>query len=81
MILTSLRKLYENKQKKSYPTFWGTVEAVSRQNKRKKRDVANLLRSLMAKDCVKQDSVTLDGKKIKTVTVDWKKCKILGYWE
>ncbi len=81
LILASLRALYDNRQKKSYPTFWGTVEAVSRQNRLPKKEVTAMLRSLISKDCILQTKAEVGGKSIKTISVDWKKCKILGYWE
>ena len=82
MILTSLKNLSENKQKKLYPTFRGTVEAVSRHNRKRVREVTKLLRELMNKECITQTQTKLDGgKTIKTLKVDWQKCKVLGYWE
>lgn len=81
MILTSLRSLSENKQKKSYPSFKGTVTAVSRHNHVPARAVTSALRELMNKECITQQTVQLDQASVKTLRVDWQKCKILGYWE
>ena len=81
MILTSLRNLSENKQKRSYPSFKGTVSAVSRHNRIPARVVTSALRELIKKECITQESVKLDDAKINTLKVDWQKCKILGYWE
>lgn len=82
MILMSLRQLQENKQKKALPTFWGTVEAVARQNGTKRKDVAEAMRSLMKKGCVSQRKEKApDGKDVKILVVDWKQCKIRGVWE
>jgi uncharacterized LabA/DUF88 family protein len=82
MILSSLKNLSENKQKKSYPTFRGTVDSVARYNRKRTSVITKLLRELMNKGCITQVQTTLDdGKKIKTLKVDWQKCKILGYWE
>ena len=81
MILTSLRNLSENKQKKSYPSFKGTVTAVSRYNRIPARVVTSALRELIKKECVSQETVKLDDAEINTLKVDWQKCKILGYWE
>lgn len=81
-ILTALRALNDNKQKKSYPTFWGTVEAVSRSQRLKRAEVAGALRSLMANGCILQGEVKApDGKTVKILQVDWKTCKIRGVWE
>lgn len=81
LILNSLRALHENKEKKTYPTFRGTVDAVSRKNRMRKGEVADLLQSMISKEIITQGSVKLGGKNIKTISVDWKKAKILGYWE
>ena len=81
MILTSLRNLSENKQKRSYPSFKGTVSAVSRYNRIPARVVTSALRELIKKECITQESVKLDDAEINTLKVDWQKCKILGYWE
>jgi uncharacterized LabA/DUF88 family protein len=82
LILGNLRQLQDNKAKKSYPTFWATVEAVARQNTLKRRDVANALRYLIAQGCISQyEAKPEKGKTIKALTVDWKKAKILGVWE
>ncbi len=81
LILSSLRALRDDRLKKSYPTFFGTINAVSRQNHLPRREVSALLRKLMAKDCIKQTQTEVDGKKIKTISVDWKKCRILGFWD
>lgn len=81
-ILTSLRQLQENKQKKALPTFWGTVEAVARQGGNKRKEVAEAMRTLMKQGCVSQKKEKApDGKEVKVLTVDWKQCKIRGVWE
>ncbi len=82
MILGNLQLLQESKDKKRYPTFWATVEAVARQNRLKRSEVADALRALIEKGCVQQQEVAPEpGKTIKALTVDWKKSKILGVWE
>ncbi len=81
-ILGNLRQLQDNKAKKSYPTFWATVEAVARQHTIKRREVADALRTLIAKGCISQYEAKPEaGKTIKALAVDWKKAKILGVWE
>jgi hypothetical protein len=77
----SEKRLSENKQKKSYPSFKGTVTAVSRHNHVPARAVTSALRELMNKECITQQTVQLDQASVKTLRVDWQKCKILGYWE
>lgn len=82
MILTSLRQLQENKQKKALPTFWGTVEAVARQNGCQRKEIAEAMRALMQMGCVSQRKEKApDGKEVKILAVDWKQCKIRGVWE
>ena len=82
LILENLKLIQDSKDKKRYPTFWATVEAVSRQNRLKRSEVTDALRSLMEKGCVSQAEVSPEpNKTIKTLTVDWKKCRLLGIWE
>ncbi len=83
MILTNLKYLEEKKSKrKTYPTFWATVEAVCRINKQKRKIIAQALRDMLKKGYVNQKDVTLDdGKKIVSIYPDWKKCKNEGIWE
>lgn len=82
MILSSLRILYENKQKRSYPTFKGTVTAVSRYNRLHAREVTSALRELIKNECITQERITVDkGVELNVLKVDWQKCKVLGYWE
>ena len=82
LILRNLKYLEENKAKKSYPTFWATVESVSRFNKLRRKDVAEALRSMIEKGYVLQKEVDFgDGKKIQALSVDWKKCRSGGITE
>lgn len=80
-ILNSLKALSDNRQKKSYPSFKGTVTAVSRYNRIPARIVTSALREMMQKECITQETVELDNGTIRVLKVDWQKCKILGYWE
>lgn len=81
-ILKNLKFLKENKAKKAYPTFWATVEAVSRLHNLKRKTVAEALRSMLEKGYITQKEVNFSAeKKIQTLTVEWKKCRSLGIWE
>ncbi len=77
MIVKNLRYLEENsKSKKTYPTFWATVENVSRINKVKRKSIAEALKRMLEKGYVKQKEIDFgQGKKIQTITVDYKKCR------
>ena len=81
MILASLNALKEAKQNKAYPTFKGTVTAVSRQNRVSSRLITSRLKELMSMNCISKEKKSIDGKNVKILTVDWKKCRLLGYWE
>ena len=82
MILSALKRLQENKGKRALPTFWGTVEAVSREHHLKRREVAEAMRALMKLECISQSTQKLpDGKTVKLLIVDWKTCKVRGVWE
>lgn len=72
MILKSLKHLYEkNKNKKVRATFWQTVEAVSKQNKVGKEEVADALRSLIAKGYVYQVKESDKPDSIRVLKVNW----------
>lgn len=79
LILKNLKYLEENKAKKSYPTFWATVESVSRFNRIRRKDVATALHSMIDKGYVVQKEVDFGGGKIiQSISVDWKKCRADG---
>lgn len=85
-IISSLKSLTDKnskkkKEKKSYPTFWATVEAVSRKNKIDKGYVTKVLRDLMEKGYVYQRSAKVSAvKTIKVLNVNWDKAKADGVW-
>ena len=81
MILKNLKYLEENKSKKTYPTFWATVETVSRLNKVKRKQLAEALKEMIDKGYINQKKITLGSKSIQSISVDWKKCRNLGIWE
>ncbi len=82
MILKNLKYLEANKAKKSYPTFWATVEAVSRLNKIKRKEAAEALRIMIEKEYIIQKEVNFGaGKKIQSLSADWRKCRASGIWE
>jgi len=87
LILTSLKPLTENKGKKkgkgkrSYPTFWATVEAVSRKNKLHKGYVTTALRKLIEENYVFQKQTRINPvKSIKVLGVNWDAAKKDGIW-
>ena len=69
LILRNMKYLKDKNAVKSgkyYPTFWPTVEMVSRLNKLKKKDVAEALRKMIAKGYIVQLAEKMsDGKTIK----------------
>ena len=72
LILKSLKALQEkNKNKKVRATFWQTVEAVSKSNKKNKEEVAKALRHLIAKGYVYQVKETNKPDSIKILKVKW----------
>lgn len=82
LILKNLKYLEDNKAKKSYPTFWATVESVSRFNKLRRKDVADALHSMIEKGYIIQKEVDFGNDKIiQTLTVDWRKCRNDGITE
>ena len=82
MILRNMKYLKDKNSSsngKYYPTFWPTVEMVSRLNKLKKKDVAEALRKMISKGYIIQLSEKLpDGKVIKYLSVKWNKCESDG---
>lgn len=84
-ILSSLKPLTEKtnrkKGKRSFPTFWATVEAVSRKNKIDKGYVTKTLRKLMDEGYIYQKSVKVSAvKTIKVLNVNWDSVKKDGIW-
>ncbi len=85
-ILSSLRPLTEKngkkkKGKRSYPTFWATVEAVSRKNGIEKGYVTMALRKLMEDGYIYQKSAKVSAvKTIKVLNVNWDSVKKDGIW-
>lgn len=75
MILKNLKYLEMNNRgkKKLYPTFWGTVEAVSSYYNINKDMVTKALRELIDRNYIYQTEEKIDAKKsIKVLNVDWK---------
>ena len=85
-ILSSLKTITDKnnknkKGKKSYPTFWATVEVVSRKNKIDKGYVTKALRKLMEEGVVFQKSVKVSAvKTIKVLNVNWDSAKKNQMW-
>ncbi len=81
-ILKNLQYLENNSAKKTYPTYWATVDAVSKFNDLKRKEVAESLRLMIAKKYIIQKEVCFGPKKkIQSLSVDWKKCRTDGIWE
>ncbi|MHB1150876.1 MAG: NYN domain-containing protein [Eubacteriales bacterium] len=74
MILKNLKYLEVNNRgkKKLYPTFWGTVDAVSSYYNANKDTVTKALRELIDRNYIYQTEEKIDAKKsIKVLNVDW----------
>ncbi len=83
-ILTSLKPLIEKNNKKgkrSYPTFWATVEAVSRKNRIDKGYVTKAMRKLMEDGYIYQKKAKVSPvKTIKVLSVNWESAKKDEIW-
>ena len=84
-IFSSLKPLTEKnskqKGKKSFPTFWATIEAVSRKNKIDKGYVTKAMRKLMEDGYITQKSAKVSAvKTIKVLNVNWDSVKKDGLW-
>ena len=80
MILKNLDYLEEQNEKreadeakKALPTFWGTVEVVARLNRADKKLILKSMQYLLEKGYVTQNSVEIDDKNVKVLSVDWDK--------
>ena len=85
-ILKNLKPLTEKnnnkKGKRSYPTFWATVEAVSRKNKIDKGYVTKAMRKLMEEGYVFQKKAKVSAvKTIKVLDVNWDSVKKDGLFD
>lgn len=80
LILGNLRALEaQSKKKKVYPTFWATVEAVSRYQHADKKKVTEAMRKLIDKKVIFQKQEKISAiKSIKTIHVDWSEAKKQG---
>ena len=75
-ILRSLSAVYDKKKqkkKKPCPTFWATVEAVSRNEKIPRNEVADALRTLVAGGYVYQVKEKIGSDTVKVLRVNWQK--------
>lgn len=83
MILKNLKYLKDNatKEKKVRPTFWATVETVSRLNQTKRDPILKAMRNMIQKGYLYQTSDKIDSSKsVKILNVDWEKCRKDGIW-
>ena len=71
LILKSLKLLEEKHKGKTRATFWQTVEAVAKSNKKNKEEVARSLRQLISKGVVYQVKETNKPDSIKILKVNW----------
>jgi len=72
LILQSLKNLQDrNKQKRSKPTFWATVEMVSKTNNLEREEVAEALRILMRGGYVYQGKIKTANGEMKILKVNW----------
>lgn len=80
LILRNLRNLKEKSgNKKTFPTFWATVEAVSRHNNVSKNTATEAMRKLIDKEIVYQTQAKINPmKSIKVINVNWDEAKKLG---
>ena len=82
MILKSIRNIQDRHGKqRARVTFWGTVEAVSKNNGVEKSDIAETLRKLLEKEYMRQVFIRAGTKKIKVISVNWDKCRKDGLIE
>lgn len=75
-ILRSLSMVYDKKKqkkKKPCPTFWATVESVSRNEKIPRDEVADALRTLVAGGYVYQVKEKINSDTVKVIRVNWQK--------
>lgn len=67
------RQRDEENRQAALPTFWGTVEVVSRLNHVERKCILDSMHYLLSKGYVYQESVQIDDKDVKTLRVDWEK--------
>ena len=76
--MRSLSNVYDKnkgKKKKPCPTFWATVESVSRYEGIPRNDVADALRTLMAGGYVFQTKEKINSDVVKVLRVNWQKAR------
>lgn len=90
MIIRNLRHVEENNEKikdskklKSFPTFWGTIEAATRYNNADKNTLVKAMRAMISKGYLFQSHERVSSqssKKVKVLNIDWPKVKRDGIW-
>lgn len=74
MILRNLKNLNAKKgNKRQYPAFWPTVEAVSKYNEAPKDKVTEALRAMIDEGYIYQSQQRLRTKTIKVLNINWDK--------
>ncbi|MCL2517902.1 MAG: NYN domain-containing protein [Oscillospiraceae bacterium] len=91
MILRNLKhveasneKIQGTKKIKSFPTFWGTVDATKRYNNADKSTLVKAMRSMIEKGYLYQSHERVSAqspKKVKVINIDWNKVKNDGIWK
>jgi uncharacterized LabA/DUF88 family protein len=90
MIIRNLKYVENNNDKikgsakiRSFPTFWGTVEAATRYNNADKDALIKAMRNMIEKGYLyqSQERISLQSpKKVKVLNVDWTKVNHDGIW-
>jgi Protein of unknown function DUF88. len=90
MIIKNLQHVEENNEKikdskkvKSFPTFWGTIEAATRYHKVDKNELVKAMRTMIDKGYLFQSQERVNQhspKKVKVINIDWSKVKHDGIW-
>ena len=85
MIIQNLQHVEENNEKikgsrkiKSFPTFWGTVEAATRYHNADKDTLVKAMRAMIDKGYLFQSHENVNAqsaKKVKVLNIDWAKVK------
>jgi len=91
MILRNLKHVEMNNEKlqgtkkiKSFPTFWGTVDATKRYNNADKNTLIKAMRAMIEKGYLYQSHEKVSAnssKKVKVINIDWQKVKNDGIWK
>lgn len=76
-------KIKNSKKVKSFPTFWGTVEAATRYHNADKDTLVRAMRAMIDKGYLFQSHERVNSqssKKVKVLNIDWTKVNRDGIW-